>query len=239
MKNFYSINQLIGWGLFGVAATVYTLTVEPTASFWDCGEYIAAAYRLQVTHPPGAPLFLLLARMFSFLAGQEVTKVAFWMNMSSALASAGSVMVVFWIISLLGRKAIGKTAQELQPHEASAIWGAGIVGALALTFCGTFWFTATETETYAFSILFTCLAIWAMLNWELIQDARRAHRWLVLIAYLLGLSLGLRIFSLLTIPALSLTFYFKRTERATLWGATLALLVSGLLIIVILIAWPV
>lgn len=233
MQHFYRINTLIGWGLFVVAATIYTRTVEPTASFWDCGEYIAAAYKLQVTHPPGAPLFLLLARMFAFLAGRDATRVAFWMNMSSVLASAGSVMVVFWIISLLGRKIWGKTALALQPHEAGAIWGAGIVGALALTFCGTFWFTATETETYAFSILVTCLAIWAMLNWELIQDTRRAHRWLVLIAYLLGLSLGLRIFSLLTMPGLCLIFYFKRTHRVTLKGVVFTLLISGIIIMTI------
>ena len=233
MKNFHSINILVGWGLFVVAAIVYTLTVEPTASFWDCGEYIAAAYRLQVTHPPGAPLFLLLARMFSFLAGNDVTRVAFWMNMSSVLASAGSVMVVFWIISLLGRKVLGKSAQELQPCEAEAVWGAGVVGALALTFCSTFWFTATETETYAFSMLVMCLAVWAMLNWDCIQAAKQAHRWLVLVAYFMGLSMGLRIFSLLTIPAFCLIFYFKRTDRATFRGVMLALLVSGLIIMVI------
>lgn len=233
MKKFRSTNILVGWGLFVVATIVYTLTVEPTASFWDCGEYIAAAYRLQVTHPPGAPLFLLLARMFSFLAGNDVTRVAFWINMSSVLASAGSVMVVFWIISLLGGKVLGKSAQELQPYEAGAVWGSGIVGALALTFCSTFWFTATETETYAFSMLVMCLAVWAMLNWERIQDAKQAHRWLVLVAYLMGLSMGLRIFSLLTIPAFCLIFYFKRTDRATFQGAMLALLISGLIIMAI------
>lgn len=216
-----------------MATIVYTLTVEPTASFWDCGEYIAAAYRLQVTHPPGAPLFLLLARMFSFLAGNEVTRVAFWINMSSVLASAGTVMVVFWIISLLGRKVLGKSAQELQLYEAGAVWGAGIVGALALTFCSTFWSTAVETETYAFSMLVMCLAIWAMLHWGRIQDAKHAYRWLLLVAYLMGLSIGLRIFSLLTIPAFGLIFYFKRTDRDTFIGAVLVLLISGLIIMAI------
>jgi hypothetical protein len=235
MNHFTTTNRYIGWGLFMLAATVYTLTVEPSASFWDCGEYIATAYKLQVPHPPGAPLFLLLARLFSFLAGGNVTRVAFWMNMSSALASAGSVMVVFWIISLLGRKALGKTAQELTLNEAWAVWAAAVVGALALTFCDIFWFTATETETYAFSSLVMVLAVWAMLQWALLQDPRQANRWLVLVAYLMGLSTGLRIFSLLTIPALCLVFYFKRTQHATLKGAFKALLVSGLIVATIYI----
>jgi tetratricopeptide (TPR) repeat protein len=231
MKNFRSINLLLGWGLFIGATVIYTLTVEPTASFWDCGEYIAAAYRLQVTHPPGAPFFLLLARMFSFLAGHDVTKVAFWINMSSVLASAGSVMVIFWIISLMGRKVLGKPADKLQANEAAAVWGAGIVGALTLTFCSTFWSIATETETYAFSMLVMCLAVWAMLNWEHIQNIHQAHRWLILVAYLLGLSIGMRIFSLLTIPGLSLIFYFHKTKQASIKGVILTLFISGSIIL--------
>ncbi len=231
MNNFGRINLLLGWILFLGAAIIYTLTVEPTASFWDCGEYIAAAYRLQVTHPPGAPFFLLLARMFSFLAGHDVTKVAFWINMSSVLAGASSVMVVFWIISLLGRKLLGKPAHQLQKHEAIALWGAGIVGALSLTFCGTFWSITTETETYAFSMLVMCLAVWAMLNWENTSHTQQAHRWLILAAYLMGLSIGMRIFSLLTIPALSLIFYFHKTKQASFKGAIQALIISGLMIL--------
>ena len=231
MKDFYTINRLLGWLVFIGAAVVYTLTVEPTASFWDCGEYIAAAYRLQVTHPPGAPLFLLLARMFSFLAGHRVDQVAFWMNMSSVLAGAGAVMVVFWIIALLGRKLLGKPADKLQAHEKVALWGASFVGALTLTFCGTFWFIATETETYAFSMLLMCLVVWTMLNWAHTQNISQAHRWLILTAYLLGLSIGLRIFSLLAIPALALIFYFKQTKHPTFKGTILALAIGGLLIL--------
>lgn len=233
MKKFYLIDTLIGWSLFIVATIIYTLTVEPTASFWDCSEYIAAAYKLQVTHAPGAPLFLLLVRMFSFLANHDTAQIAFWMNMSSVLASAGSVMVVFWIISLLGRKALRQSALTLRPVEAIVVWGAGVVGALALTFCGTFWFISTETETYASATLVVCLAIWAMLNWELAQDAKRAYRWLIFIAYLLGLSLGLRVFSLLTLPGLCLIFYFRKNNRTTVKGIILTLFISSLMIMVI------
>ena len=233
MNNFTTINRLLGWGFFGIAATVYALTVAPSASFWDCGEYIATAYKLQVPHPPGAPLFLLIGRLFSLLAGGDVLRVAFWVNLSSALASAGAVMVVFWIVSLLSRKLLNKSAQALTQHEAIMVWAAGSIGALALTFCDTFWANATEAETYASSTLAMVLAVWAMLQWELAEDRRQAHRWLVLVAYLIGLSTGLRIFSLLTLPALCLIFYFKQSARATLLGTVQALLVGGLLVGVI------
>ena len=235
MHNFTAINRRFGGVFFGLAALVYALTAAPTASFWDCGEYIATAYKLQVPHPPGAPLFLLIGRLFSFLAGGDGTRVAFWMNMSSALASAGAVMVVFWILSLLCRQVLGKSAQELTGQEAIMVWAASGVGALALTFCDAFWRNATETETYASSTLVMVLVVWAMLQWDLAADQRKAHRWLVLVVYLMGLSIGLRIFSLLTLPALCLIVYFKRSAPATLLGTLQALLVSGLLIGVIYI----
>ncbi len=230
MNHFSTINRRIGWAMGALAATVYTLTVAPTASFWDCGEYIAAAHKLQVPHPPGAPLFLLLGRLFSLLAGADATRVAFWVNMSSAVASACTVMVVFWIITLLGRKALQKRAAALTGPEQQHLWAAGIVGSLSLTFCDTFWCNATEAETYASSTLMVVLVIWAMLNWELTTDRQQGYRWLMLVAYLLGLSTGLRIFSLLTLPGLCLLFYFKHSNRTTLLGAAQALLVGGLLI---------
>jgi hypothetical protein len=233
VKHFHQINRVLGWTLFLVAAVVYTLTVEPTASFWDCGEYIAAAYRLQVTHPPGAPLFLLLARMFSFLAGKDTSQVAFWINMSSVLASAGSVMFIFWIISWLIRRLLGKPIAQLTKPEAGTIWGASLIGSLALIFCGTFWFTATETETYAFSILLMCLAIWAMLQWTQEASKNQALRWLVLVVYLIGLSLGIRLFSVLTIPGLGLIVYFHKTASITFKGVMQTLIISGMLILTI------
>ena len=218
-------------GVFGgFAALVYTLTAAPTASFWDCGEYIATAYKLQVPHPPGAPLFLLIGRLFSLLAGGDVTRVAFWVNMSSALTSAGAVMIVFWVLSLLGRQVLGKNAQKLSKQEALMVWVASGVGALSLTFCDTFWRNATEAETYASSTLVMVLVVWAMLQWELTAAQRKAHRWLLLVAYLLDLSTGLRIVSLLTLPALCLIVYFKKSTRVTPSGAIQALLVGGLLI---------
>ncbi|MHB9147523.1 MAG: glycosyltransferase family 117 protein [Candidatus Amoebophilus sp.] len=230
METFRTINLWIGWGLFFLAMLVYTLTIEPTASFWDCSEYIAAAYKLQVTHPPGAPLFLLIGRMFSFLAGNNPEKVAFWVNMSSAIASSATVMVVFWIISLLARRIIGKATQDLQLYEAASIWGAGIIGALSLTFCSTFWSNATEAETYACSTLLMSLTVWAMLNWEYTAPRPRSYQWLLLVAYLIGLSLGIRMFSVLTIPALCLIFYFKRVSKITLLGTTVTLLIGGILL---------
>ncbi|MEL6152541.1 MAG: DUF2723 domain-containing protein [Bacteroidota bacterium] len=233
MNNFQTINRSLGWAFFSVAATVYALTVAPSTSFWDCGEYIAAAYKLQIPHPPGAPLFLLIGRLFALLAGSNVTRVAYWINMSSALASAGSVMVVFWIISLLSRKVMGKKASELSLPEAGMIWTAGGVGALALTFCDTFWTNATEAETYALSTLVLVLCVWAMLQWDLATDRAQANRWLILTAYLMGLSTGLRIFSLLTLPALCLIFYFKQRSYATILGTIQALLIGTGLIGVI------
>ena len=226
-KKFHTINICIGWVLFCLALVVYTLTVEPTASFWDCSEYIAAAYKLQVTHPPGAPLFLLVARMFSFLAGNNVARVAFWVNMSSVTASAATIMVVFWIISMLARKVIQKASIEIDLYEAISVWGAATVGALALIFCATFWSNATETETYALSILLMCLTIWSMLNWEYTAASVRSYRWILLVTYLLGLGLGLRMFALLTIPALCLIFYFKKKDTITWKGILTTLLVGG------------
>ncbi|OJW67035.1 MAG: hypothetical protein BGO68_00460 [Candidatus Amoebophilus sp. 36-38] len=240
MEKFRIINLWIGWGLFFVAMTVYTLTVEPTASFWDCSEYILAAYKLEVTHPPGAPLFLLLGKMFSFLAGNNPTKVAFCVNMSSVVASAATVMVVFWITSLLARKAIGKTAKNIDIYQAASIWGAGIVGALALIFCNTFWSNATETETYAFSTLLLCLTIWAMLNWEHASSAnteaasdKQNDRWLLLVTYLIGLSLGLRMFSLLAIPSLCLIFYFTQVPQVSFRGTLITLVIGGIILIML------
>ena len=230
MHSFRTTNILIGWGLFAIALTVYTCTLEPTASFWDCSEYIAAAYKLEITHPPGAPLFQLVGKIFSFLAGNNLQRVAFWANLSAAIASSATVMVVFWILSLLGRKAMGKSSQTLQPSEAWGIWLAAIVGALCLLFGSTFWSNATETETYALSTLLMCLTLWGMLNWEASSLSAQSYRWLLLVTYIVGLSLGTRMFSLLMLPGLALLYYFKKNTTINARGVVLAIL-AGLLLV--------
>ncbi|MEN0016207.1 MAG: DUF2723 domain-containing protein [Bacteroidota bacterium] len=234
MRYLPQVHTLISWGLFASATAVYTCTLEPTASFWDCSEYIASAYQLQVTHPPGAPLFLLLARLFALLAGRDTTQVAFWVNMSAALASAGSVMVVSWIIRILAEKLDKRTSSVLPPRRTCtpyAIWAARLVGGWTLTFCSTFWLTATEAETYAASVLVMCLMVWAMLQWERIHSTTQAYRWFFFIAYLIGLSLGLRTFSLLALPSVCLIFYFKKTDKPTPLGIVATVCIGGLMIL--------
>ena len=158
-------NNLLGWLCFVIAAVTYTLTLEPTASFWDCGEFIASAYKLQVVHQPGAPLFIMIAKVFSLLASDK-TQVAFWMNMSSAIASAATILFLFWTITALVRKVLAPNAQELSTTQLITIMGSGLVGALAYTFSDTFWFSAVEAEVYAMSSLCTAIVFWAILKWE-------------------------------------------------------------------------
>ncbi len=173
--------------IFGVAFVVYTLTVEETASFWDCGEFIAVSYKLMVSHPPGAPTFMLLARMFSFLALGDTSQVAFWINMLSVISSALTIAFLFWSIVLLGRK--------IYPPDENGVFtqatgikliAAGSIGALAYTFSDSFWFSAVEAEVYAMSSFLTAIVFWAMLKWELIEDESDSNRWLILIAYIMG-----------------------------------------------------
>jgi hypothetical protein len=179
MFNFKKVNNLTGWLVFAIAAVVYTLSVEPTASFWDCGEFIAVSYKLMVPHPPGAPFFLLVGRMFSLLAA-DVMKVAFWINMSSVLCSAFTILFLFWTITLLGRKVLKVNAENLTTAQTYSLMGAGVVGALAYTFSDSFWFSAVEAEVYAMSSFFTAFVFWAILKWELIEDESYANRWLIL-----------------------------------------------------------
>jgi hypothetical protein len=223
--NFQKANNIFGWAVFTVALITYFLTMEETASYWDCGEFIAVSYKLQVPHPPGAPLFLLMGRIFSFLALGDVTKVAYWINFMSALASAFTILFLFWSITLFGRKLMGiKKDAEITPDQNWLLMCAGSVGALAYTFSDSFWFSAVEAEVYGMSSFFTAFVVWGVLKWDVIEDESKANRWLLLVAYMIGLSIGVHMLNLVTLPALGLIYYFKKFKTTT-WGviATLAL----------------
>lgn len=232
MQQFTRINDITGWVMFGLATLVYLLTLEPTASFWDCGEFIASAYRLQVPHPPGAPFFLLTGRLFSLLASDPLT-VAYWVNVSSALYSGLTILFLFWTITLIGLKVLKVThPQQDSPDfgQIIALMGAGVVGSLAYTFSDSFWFSAVEAEVYAMSSFFTAFVIWAVLKWDRIDDEALANRWLILTAYMMGLSIGVHILNLVTLPALALVYYYKKYPKPNLVGVGIALFV-GLVII--------
>ncbi len=234
MTKYKSINNITGWTVFAVAAAVYLLTIEPTASFWDCGEFITQAYKLEVGHPPGAPIFMLVGNFFSQLA-QDPSQVAKMVNSMSALMSAFTILFLFWTITHLTRKLVLRKGEaELNVGQTIAVIGSGVVGALAYTFSDTFWFSAVEGEVYAFSSMLTALVFWLILKWE--DNAHKPHssKWLVLIAYVIGLSIGVHLLNLLCIPAIVLVYYFKRNDAPTLKGVLLALLTAFAIIIVVL-----
>ncbi len=208
-RQFKLLNSIFGWLSFAIASITYLLTMEPTASFWDCGEFISTAFKLEVGHPPGAPLFMIMGRLFTLLAGGNVEHAAIWMNAMSALASGFTILFLFWSITHLARKLIIKN-DEYTFSKTVAIVGAGLVGALAYTFSDTFWFSAVEAEVYATSSLFTAVVFWAILKWEDHADEKHANRWLILIAYLMGLSIGVHLLNLLAIPAIVFVYYFKK-----------------------------
>lgn len=211
LGNYRRLNTLIGWLLFVVSSTVYILTVEPTVSFWDCGEFILSAFKLQVGHPPGAPLFLMMGRIATLFAGGNTLKVAVAMNILSALCSGFAIMFLFWTITHLVRKVLSN-GNTLESKHFFAIFGSGIIGALAYTFSDTFWFSAVEGELYALSSLVTALVFWSMLKWEEEAEQPYAGRWIILVAYIMGLGLGIHRLNLLVIPALVFVFYFKKYE---------------------------
>jgi Protein of unknown function (DUF2723) len=231
--NFQKANNITGWITFGIALITYWLTFEETASYWDCGEFIAVAYKLEVSHPPGAPFFMLLGRIFSFLAFGDVTKVAYWINFLSVLSSAFTILFLFWSITLFGRKLMGITSDaEMTSEKTWTLMGAGVVGALAYTFSDSFWFSAVEAEVYAMSSLFTAWVVWGILKWDVIEDESKANRWLILIAYVVGLSIGVHLLNLLTLPALGLIIYFKKYKTTT-WGVIATLALSGFVVLFI------
>jgi len=215
MKNYNKINNLTGWIAFAIAAFTYLSTIEPTGSFWDCGEFIASAYKLQVGHPPGASLFLLLGRIFTMFAGGDVKLVPVMVNIMSALSSAVTILFLFWSITHLARKLVSLPDDQLTVGHYLMIMGSGFVGAAAYTWSDSFWFSAVEGEVYAMSSMFTAIVFWAMLKWEHHANERHADRWLILIAYLMGLSIGVHLLNLLTIPALAYVYYFKRYKVTT------------------------
>ncbi|NQY10350.1 MAG: DUF2723 domain-containing protein [Flavobacteriales bacterium] len=231
MDQFKKYNTYVGSLVFIIATTVYCMTIEPTASFWDCGEYIASAYKLQVGHPPGGPFFQLLGRMFSLFAFGDVTKVAMMINILSALCSSFTILFLFWSITHIGRK-LQTTEAEVTQGNMLAILGSGIVGALAYTFSDSFWFSAVEGEVYAMSSLFTALMFWLVLKWEEHADDERSDKWILLIAYVIGLSIGVHLLSLLVIPAIGIVYYFKRYET-TRNGLIAAFIISFIVLIVI------
>lgn len=211
MEKFKKLNNLFGWIVFAIATTVYFLTLEPTAGWWDCGEYIATAYKLQVGHPPGAPLFQLLGRFFSLFAFGNLENVALMINIMSALSSSFTILFLFWTITMLAKKIMLKSGNSVPAlAEGWAIIGAGVVGSLAYTFSDSFWFSAVEGEVYAMSSLFTAVVFWAILRWEEVADHRTGFRWLLLISYIIGLSIGVHLLNLLAIPAIIYVYYYKK-----------------------------
>ena len=233
MKRYKTINNLMGWITFLIAATVYCMTIEPTASFWDCPEFITTGYKLEVGHPPGAPFFMLVANLFSQFAS-DASEVAKMVNYMSALMSAACILFLFWTITHLVRKLVVKDEGNIGTAQTVAIMGSGLVGALAYTFSDTFWFSAVEGEVYAFSSLFTAIVFWLILKWEDVADQPHSDRWLVLIAYLTGLSIGVHLLNLLCLPAIVLVYYYKKVPNATAKGSLLALLGSAVLVAVVL-----
>ena len=215
MKRFRLWNAVCGWLVFAIAAATYLLTMEPTASFWDCGEFIVSAHKLDVGHPPGAPFFMLMGHFFSLFAS-DTAHVAMCVNALSAIASALTILFLFWTITALGRKLV----QPASLAKGIALLGSGVVGALAYTFSDTFWFSAVEGEVYALSSLFTAVVFWLILKWDEHADEEGSDKWLILIAYLMGLSIGVHLLNLLTIPAIVLVYYFRRHVFS--WGGVLA-----------------
>ncbi|MDR0419406.1 MAG: DUF2723 domain-containing protein, partial [Prevotellaceae bacterium] len=228
MLTYKKLNNIIGWLVFAAATTIYILTIEPTASFWDCGEFISCAYKLLVGHPPGAPLFLMIGRLFTMISPSNA---AVMMNIMSALCSSFTILFLFWSITHLTRKLFPvKEGENRTTFEKIIIFGAGIVGALAYTFSDSFWFSAVEGEVYAMSSFFTAVVFWAMLKWEEEADQTYANRWLIFIAYLMGLSIGVHLLNLLAIPAMVFIYYFKKykvSAKGLIYATIVAVLILG------------
>ncbi len=209
MSEYKKLNKILGWAVFASTTLLYFLTLERTASWWDCGEYIATAYKLQVGHPPGAPTFQLVGRFFSLFAFGDTSQVALMINAISAFCSSLTILFLFWSITMLAKKIVVKGG-EMSKGQMYAVLGSGLVGALAYTFSDSFWFSAGEGEVYSMSSLFTALTFWAILKWDSVADEKHSYRWIIFIFYLIGLSIGVHLLSILTIPAIAFVFYFRR-----------------------------
>jgi Protein of unknown function (DUF2723) len=242
--NYQKINNLTGWLVFALSLLVYVLTLEPTASFWDCGEFIAVARHLQTPHPPGAPIFSLLGRVFSMFSGDGWAgfsfseNAAYWINMLSAVSGAATSLFLFWSITILGKKLLKVENQdETSLGDRIAIFGAGFVGAMACTFCDSLWFSAVEAEVYAISVFFTAFVLWAMLKRSTLKSQTEKDRWMILIAYMMGLSIGVHLLNLVAIPAIAFIVYFENS-RPTLKGSILTFVLSAVILLVILSGLP-
>ena len=223
MQHSKKINASLGWIVFIIASITYFMTLEPTVSWWDCGEFITSSFKLEVGHPPGAPTFMILGRIFTLFAG-DASRAAVMVNSVSALASAGTIMILYWTIVHLARKLF--SSEELNTGEQIAVWGSGLVGSLAFAFTDAFWFSAVEGEVYALSSFFTALVFWAILKWENVADEKYANRWLVLISYLMGLSIGVHLLNLLAIPAIAMVYYFRKYEFS--WKGVITALIASM-----------
>jgi hypothetical protein len=233
MKQYKLVDNVLGWVAFLIAAFVYCSTIEPTASFWDCPEFITTGYKLEIGHPPGAPFFMLTANLFSQFVS-DPTQVARMVNTMSALLSATTIMFLFWTITHLARKLILKDWASLTTGKLIAIEASGLVGALIYTFSDTFWFSAVEGEVYAYSSAFTAIVFWLILKWEDHADEPHSDRWLVLIFYLMGLSIGVHLLNLLCIPAIVLVFCYRKFPNIEVKGSLIALLISFVIVAAVL-----
>lgn len=231
-KKFRLWDNILGWLTFAVAAVTYLMTIEPTTSLWDCGEFIASSFKLEVGHPPGAPFFMILARFFANFAGGDTSKVAMMINAMSGLASALTILFLFWTITHLARRILLRQESDYTTGRIIAVLAAGLTGAMAYAFSDTFWFSAVEGEVYATSSLFTAAVFWAMLRWEDVADQPHADRWIVLIALMMGLSIGVHLLNLLAIPAIVYIYYFRKYEFT--WKGFFASLVISLVLLILI-----
>ncbi|TAL62883.1 MAG: DUF2723 domain-containing protein [Bacteroidetes bacterium] len=229
-QKYQKFNNILGWAVFLISAIVYLLTMERTASFWDCGEYISCSYKLEVGHPPGAPFFMMIGRIFTLFAFGDTSKVAMMINALSGLCSAGTILFLFWTITYFTKKIVLKGGAEMNDGKMFAILGSGLVGALAYTFSESFWFSAVEGEVYAMSSFFTAAVFWAVLKWEQISDEPHADRWIVLIFFLLGLAIGVHLLGILVIPLFVFVYYFKKykvTRNGFIFAGIISLVILG------------
>ena len=233
MKTYKLINNVVGWLVFAVAAFTYCSTIEPTASFWDCPEFISTATKLEVGHPPGAPFFMLVGNLFSQFAS-DPTQIAKMVNTMSALLSAGCILFLFWTVTHLTKKLICRDDEQPTIAQTIAVMASGIGGALIYTWSDTFWYSAVEGEVYAFSSFLTALVFWLILKWEGKADEPGSDRWIILIAYLVGLSIGVHLLNLLCIPAMVLVFYYKRAKNPNGRGSLIALAISAIIVAAVL-----
>src|ERR1035437_717132 len=231
-KNYRLVNNVTGWVVFAAAAFTYLSTIEPTTSLWDCSEFISSAFRLEVGHPPGNPVFMIMARFFTLFAGGNVSKVAAMVNSMSALASAFAVLFLFWSITHLAKKMMIKNENQYTSGRIIAVMSAGLVGSIAYGFSDSFWFSAEEAIVFASSAFFTALVFWAILKWENVADEKYADRWIILIAFLVGLAIEVHLLNLLTIPAIGMVYYFRKFEFS--WKGFITAITSSVIILALL-----